>query len=185
MRRRTLAALALAPALALGLQGCGGEGAGGGGTAKAASDDQKMREFARCMRANGVDMPDPKNGRIEIRASARPGGHGKGGPGKDGPEADGGVQAAQKKCAHLMPNGGKPPKPKPEELAKMRAFAKCMRDHGVGAFPDPEPDGGMKIRAGKGTGLDPESRTFKNAQKACAKLSPGGGGFAATTRGGD
>ncbi|GGQ29224.1 hypothetical protein BKA00_001419 [Actinomadura coerulea] len=180
MRRRTLAVLALAPALALGLQGCGDEGAGGGGTAKAASDDQKMREFARCMRANGVDMPDPKNGRIEIRASAKPGG-----PGKDGPEADGGVQAAQKKCAHLMPNGGKPPKPKPEELAKMRAFAKCMRDHGVGAFPDPEPDGGIKIKEGKGTGPDPESRTFKSAQKACAKLSPGGGGFAATTRGGD
>ncbi|MGI5202036.1 hypothetical protein ACQEU6_10705 [Spirillospora sp. CA-108201] len=179
MRRRTLAVLALVPALALGAQGCGG-GDGGDSTAKAASDDQKMRDFAKCMRANGVDMPDPKNGRIEIRASAKPGEAGKGGPGDDA-----GVQAAQKKCAHLMPNGGKPPKPKPEELAKMRAFAKCMRDKGVSAFPDPEPDGAMKIRAGKGTGLDPESQTFKSAQKACAKLSPGGGGFMGTTRGGD
>ncbi|GAA4294395.1 hypothetical protein ACFQY7_14450 [Actinomadura luteofluorescens] len=176
MRRRTLAALALVPALAL--QGCGG--GGGGGTAKAASDDQKMREFARCMRANGVDMPDPKDGRIEIRASAGPGG-----PGKGGPETDRGLQAAQKKCAHLMPNGGKPPKPKPEELAKMRAFSKCMRDNGIGAFPDPEPSGGIKIQAGKGTGLNPEGQKFKNAQKACAKFSPGGGGFATTTRGGD
>ncbi|MGW3772434.1 hypothetical protein [Actinomadura verrucosospora] len=180
MRRRMLAALALAPALAIGAQGCGG-GDGGGGTAKAASDDQKMREFARCMRANGVDMPDPKNGRIEIRASARPGGPRKGG----GPETDGKIQAAQKKCAHLMPNGGKPPKPKPEELAKMRAFAKCMRDNGVGAFPDPEPDGGIKIQAGKGTGVNPESQKFKNAQKVCAKFSPDGGKGPVTSRGGD
>lgn len=180
MRRRTLAALALVPALALGLQGCGGEG-GGGGKAKAASDDQKMREFARCMRANGVDMPDPKDGRVEIRASARPGS-----PAKGGPETDRGLQAAQKKCAHLMPNGGKPPKPKPEDLAKMRAFSKCMRDNGISAFPDPEPDGGIKIKAGKGTGLNPESPKFESAQKACAKFSPGGGGRGpATIRGGD
>lgn len=179
MRRRTLAALALVPALALGAQGCGG-GGGGDGTAKAASDDQKMREFARCMRANGVDMPDPKDGRIEIRASAKPGG-----AGKKAPEVDAGLQAAQKKCAHLMPNGGKPPKPKPEELAKMRAFSKCMRDKGVSAFPDPQPDGGMKIKEGKGTEMDPGSPTFKSAQKACAKLSPGGGGLMRTTRGGD
>ncbi|TDD70827.1 hypothetical protein E1293_34425 [Actinomadura darangshiensis] len=177
MRRQTLAALALVPALALGLQACGGDGggAGSGATAKAASDDQKMREFAKCMRENGVDMPDPKDGRVEIRASA---GAGKGA----GPENGGKVEAAQKKCRHLMPNGGKPRKPKPEELAQMRAFSKCMRDHGISEFPDPQPDGGVKITNKGGSDMDPESQVFQKAQKACDKLAAPGGGMASTTR---
>ncbi|NDU77216.1 hypothetical protein GWI34_32025 [Actinomadura sp. DSM 109109] len=182
MRRRRLAALALVPALAFGPLGCGAAdgGAGGDGTAQAASDDRKMREFAKCMRANGVDMPDPKDGRVQMGTSAAPAG-----PGRAGPDTGNKIDAAQKKCAHLMPNGGKPPKPKPEELAKMRAFSKCMRDNGIAAFPDPQPDGGIEMRAGKGTGLDPRSRAFQDAQKACAKLSPGGRGPVLTGNGGD
>jgi hypothetical protein len=170
MRRQTLGALALVPALAFGLQACGGGGAGAGGTAKAASDGDKLREFAQCMRENGVDMPDPKDGRVEIRASAKPGAGG-------APDDGGAIEAAQKKCAHLMPNGGKPRKPKPEDLAKMRAFSQCMRDHGVSEFPDPKPDGRMLLKAGPGTGIDPESTEFKAAQKACGKLQPGGMGL--------
>ncbi|GAA1862239.1 hypothetical protein [Actinomadura bangladeshensis] len=165
MRRQTLGVLVLVPALAFGLQACGGAG----GTAKAAGDDQKLREFAQCMRENGVDMPDPKDGRVEIRASGKPG---EGGVPKNGGE----VEAAQKKCAHLMPNGGKPRKPKPEDLARMRAFSTCMRDHGVSEFPDPKPDGTMRLKAGPGTGIDPESAEFKAAQKACGRLQPGGTG---------
>ncbi|MEV4677698.1 MULTISPECIES: hypothetical protein [Actinomadura] len=166
MRRETLAALALVPVLALGVQGCGGgkQNAAASGTGKAAGDDQKMREFAQCMRENGVDMPDPKNGRVEIRSSAKPGG--------GGPDTNGKVEAAQKKCAHLMPNGGKPKKPDPEQLAKMRAFSKCMRDHGVTGFPDPEPDGRMLVEGKEGTEMDPEGATFQAAQKACAKYQP-------------
>ncbi|MFI0370073.1 hypothetical protein ACH35V_19545 [Actinomadura sp. 1N219] len=171
MRRRTFAALALVPALALGLQGCGNEGTGAGstGTAKAASDQQKMRDFAKCMRDNGVDMDDPTgDGKITMRHSEPPGDAG--GPRKRDVQSE----EAQKKCRHLMPNGGKPDKPKPEEIAKMRAFAKCMRDNGIGKFPDPKPDGSMLIKAGKGTGLDPQSQEFKDAQKACAKFQPEG-----------
>ncbi|TDD32334.1 hypothetical protein E1287_23300 [Actinomadura sp. KC06] len=171
MRRRTFAALALVPALALGLQGCGGEGTGAGskGTAKAVSDQQKMRDFAKCMRDNGVDMDDPaSDGKVTMRHSEPPGNAKGGGPNTNG------IDAAQQKCRHLMPNGGKPDKPKPEEIAKMRAFAKCMRDNGISKFPDPKPDGSMLIKAGKGTGLDPQSQEFKDAQKACAKFQPDG-----------
>ncbi|WP_141576310.1 hypothetical protein [Actinomadura sp. WMMA1423] len=177
MRRQTLAVLALAPALALGTLGCGvlDKDAKPAGTAKKAGDLEKMRKFAQCMRDNGVDMKDPSDdGRVEIHSSAQPGKDGPGGPGK-APRLNGKVEAAQKKCAHLMPNGGKPPKASPEDLAKMRAFAKCMRDNGITEFPDPEPDGGVKIQAGGGTGLDPQSQTFKKAQKACSKYSPNGG----------
>ncbi|GAA2158670.1 hypothetical protein [Actinomadura napierensis] len=168
MRRNKLAMLALLPALALGLQGCGGGDGGGTGASKTASDEAKMRKFAQCMRDNGVDMQDPKDGRVEIRASAQP--SARGGPEHTDPK----IEAAQKKCAHLMPNGGKPPKPSTAEMARMRAYSKCMRDHGVTAFPDPKPDGGMQIQAGRGTGIDPQSQTFKAADKACQKYQPGG-----------
>ncbi|MFB4311501.1 hypothetical protein [Actinomadura sp. GTD37] len=179
MRRQTLAALALVPCLAFGAAACGGAGgAKAGATAKAAGDDEKMRQFAQCMRKNGVDMPDPKDGKVEIRASGKPGEGA-------GPKGGGEIEAAQKKCAHLMPNGGRPEKPKQEELAQMRAFSKCMRDHGVAKFPDPKPDGRMLLKAGPGTGLNPESAEFKAAQKACDKLAPGGGKGPSTTKGKD
>ncbi|KAB2369536.1 hypothetical protein [Actinomadura montaniterrae] len=178
MRRNKLATLALLPALALGLQGCGGGDGGGTGASKAASDQAKMRRFAQCMRDNGVDMQDPKDGRVEIRASARPS------AGKGPMRADPNVEAAQKKCAHLMPNGGKPQKPSAAELAKMRAYSKCMRDHGITEFPDPNPDGGMQLKAGPGTGIDPQSQTFKDADKACQKYQPDGGKGARFSSGG-
>ncbi|MFA1551669.1 hypothetical protein [Actinomadura chokoriensis] len=165
MRRKTLAMLALVPALTLGVQGCGdGEKDPKAGGATKASDQKKMREFAQCMRDNGVDMEDPTDGKINIRVSGKPG---EGGPGMGNK-----VDAAQKKCAHLMPNGGKPEKPDPEQIAKMRALSKCMRDQGITEFPDPEPDGRMLLRAKKGSGLDPESPKFKAAQRACAKYEP-------------
>lgn len=167
MRRRTLAALALVPALALGLPGCGDDG-GGSGTAKAASDQEKMRKYAKCMRDNGVDMPDPSgDGKVVIRQSGGPRQAG-------GPRGDAEIAAAQKKCRHLMPNGGKPPKVTAEDAAKLRAFSKCMRDNGISKFPDPESDGRMKLDAGPGTGIDPQSQEFKDAQEACQKYMPEG-----------
>ncbi|WP_242910209.1 hypothetical protein [Actinomadura terrae] len=171
MRRRTFAALALVPVLALGAQACGGGdgGTGGKSTAKAVSDQERMRKYAQCMRDHGVEMDDPSgDGKLTMKMSAPPG------QGKD--RSDGGsgpMDEAQRACRSLMPNGGKPPKPKPEEIAKQRAFSKCMRDNGVPRFPDPAPDGGILLKAGKGTGLDPQSQTFKNAEKACRKYAPG------------
>jgi hypothetical protein len=51
-------------------------------------------------------------------------------------------------------------------------FSQCMREHGVKNFPDPDANGGILIKAGPGTGLDPNSPQFKAAQKACAKYQP-------------
>ncbi|MEV6830207.1 hypothetical protein [Amycolatopsis sp. NPDC051102] len=118
------------------------------------SDEDKMRDFAKCMREHGVDMPDPK-----------PAGDGKGGsiaiqgvaPG------DGKLDAASNACKHLMPNGGEMKPPSAEELDKMRKDAKCMRDHGID-MPDPDPSGKGATRIG-GPGDDPKK--FEDAAKAC------------------
>ncbi len=53
------------------------------------------------------------------------------------------------------------------------AYSACMRAHGVKDFPDPNANGGVRIQAGPGTGLDPESATFKAADEACKALQPG------------
>jgi hypothetical protein len=54
------------------------------------------------------------------------------------------------------------------------AFSRCMRAHGITAFPDPNTQGGLELNAGSGTGLDPKSPQFKAAWKACRPLMPSG-----------
>jgi hypothetical protein len=45
-----------------------------------------------------------------------------------------------------------------------------MRANGIPKFPDPDKDGGISISSDMG--FDPNSTTFKNAQKACQKYMP-------------
>jgi hypothetical protein len=52
------------------------------------------------------------------------------------------------------------------------AYAQCMRENGVPAFPDPV-NGQIRLRAGEG--LDPESSAFKAAAEACQDEAPAGG----------
>lgn len=166
--RTRIAVAALGTALLLG--GCGAKAddaskvasistppKSGGPTAADAggkSDEDKMRDFAKCMREHGVDMPDPK-----------PAGDGKGMAvtlgSKDGDTSK--LDAAQQACKHLMPNGGEMKPLSAEELDKMRKEAKCMREHGVD-MPDPDPSGKGAMRIG-GPGDDPKK--FEAAAKAC------------------
>jgi hypothetical protein len=122
------------------------------------SDEDKMRDFAKCMREHGVDMPDPKPAGDGGMAIAL------GGDGADASKID----AAQNACKHLMPNGGEMKPPSAEELDKMRKDAKCMREHGVD-MPDPDPSGKGATRIG-GVGDDPKK--FEAAAKACGMGLP-------------
>ena len=47
-----------------------------------------------------------------------------------------------------------------------------MRAHGVPKFPDPQGDGGLRLSAGPGTGIDPNSAVFKAAEQACKQFRP-------------
>ncbi|MFF1610085.1 hypothetical protein ACFVYA_20085 [Amycolatopsis sp. NPDC058278] len=118
------------------------------------SDEDKMRDFAKCMREHGVDMPDPKpagdGGGMAITLGS-----------KDGDTSK--LDAAQNACKHFMPNGGEMKPPSAEDLDKMRKEAKCMREHGVD-MPDPDPSGKGGMRIG-GPGDDPKK--FEEAAKAC------------------
>jgi hypothetical protein len=124
------------------------------------SDEDKMREFAKCMRDHGVDMPDPetspdgKGQRVTIH-------------GTPGDESK--VDAAQKACKQLLPNGGEMKKPDAAQLDKMRKDAKCMRDHGID-MPDPDPNGGAVQLGGPGQ----DEKKMEDAMKACGMGVTGG-----------
>jgi len=143
------------------------------GNSDAGADDgdmaEKMRKFASCMREHGVDMPDPEvddKGRVKVQIG------GGGTTGGGNPPDKEKVEAAQRECQQYLPNGGEPPKMDAADVEKMRQFAKCMRENGIPDFPDPQPDGGMRIEFGQGTGIDPNSQTFKDAQAKCEQYMP-------------
>lgn len=177
MRRRLAGVLLAVPlTLSLGLAGCGGQDDGGDGIATAGNGaagaspsaaasptldpDERRLEFARCMRENGIEMPDPgpdNEGGVRFRL----------GEGIDPKKAE----AAMEKCRQFLPNGGERPNLSPEDQEKLREYAKCMRENGVAEFPDPGADGGIRLN-GDLLKIDPDDPKFKAAQEACREFRP-------------
>lgn len=125
-----------------------------GGDGDGAVDMDALRKYAKCMRDNGVEMSDPQqqgDGAIVL-------------PQVEGTGDSAKEQKAQEACKDLLPNGGEPAKPNPEELDEQREFAKCMREHGVD-MPDPDPNGGAQ------PGLPMDEKT-EAAAKACGAGEP-------------
>jgi len=129
------------------------------------SDEDKIRDFTRCMKEHGVDIPEPTG------APAPKAGGGNGSPGivvqGNGPDKDK-IDKANEACRSLLPNGGKPPKLDAQQLDEMRKVAQCMREHGVD-MPDPDPNnpGIMVDPSGDGSKkVDPE--VMKKAAEECS-----------------
>ncbi|MET9021936.1 hypothetical protein ABZV93_18300 [Actinopolymorpha sp. NPDC004070] len=118
------------------------------------------------MREHGVkEFPDPDGeGRLTLRA--RPGS----GLDPNSPT----FKAAQEGCRKLMPQPG-PAERERNRVASLK-YSKCMRDHGLKAFPDPNPDGGMRIEMKPGSDMDPQNPKFQAAEEACKSLRPEGKG---------
>jgi hypothetical protein len=165
MYLRPIAAALLAVA-ALGLAACGGDDEAPASAANSASEDDKTREaqvkFAECMRENGVDIPDPKPGegqRIRVGPDS----------GIDPEEFEEASKACEKYREDIRPQLSE----EEQQEFKERAleFARCMREHGVD-MPDPtfDSNGGVKIQAGPGRGLDRDDEDFQAAQEACGDL---------------
>lgn len=70
-------------------------------------------------------------------------------------------------------SGGDPPTPTPtptSTLPKAAAYAACMRSNGLAGFPTPDPQGHLQISPQNK--IDPNSKEFQAAAKACAALAP-------------
>jgi hypothetical protein len=134
----------VAAALVLALGGCTGRhspdvatagqstpAAGPSTTASADGTVERERKLIACMRAHGIDIPDPQPG-DEPGSAIR---HQLDDLGKG---TDPAFQAALDQC-QPPPSAGAKPTADPETIAKRRGFAKCMREHGLPDFPDPDP----------------------------------------------
>lgn len=172
MRIRTRLALgplvAMALAMGLGVAGCGGSngdsgiatagspGATPSGAGTSGLSDQELAlKFAQCMRAQGINMPDPQSGGgLAIKIPE----------GVDPKKAD----AAMQKCRQYLPSGGDRAQSDPQQVAQQRKFSQCMRANGVPNFPDPDANGNIKADAST-LGIDPKGEKFKKAERACAQ----------------
>jgi hypothetical protein len=124
-----------------------------------------LDEWASCMRTNGYpNLADPtidSGGAIHITITNATNPSSNPTQNSCSPYLNGASKA-------LGGGGAGGPKVSP---AKLLAFSKCMRAHGISDFPDPSPGGGISIHTQPGSDLNPNDPAFQTAQKACAKAT--------------
>lgn len=158
----------LALSAVLALIGCSAEktgdgvasaGAGSGSSAPATAAEVSNELFAKCMRDNGVDVPDPDAD---------------GGFGDTASKVDRNSPAftkAMEACKKHLPGGGDLSKLDPKTVDQLRAFTQCMREHGVNV-PDPDPNA-PALGLGAVADLDRNSPAVQKAFEACKDKAPG------------
>lgn len=197
MRRAYLqsgATAAMAAATVIGLAACSGTGAphvaslnnassaGNGATTTTTlpkgNPTQLLDEWASCVRAHGdPNQADPTIDANKVIHITFPPGANDNGPVSIGKGSNNPCDAYLTAASTAL-RGGKPlERPDP---AKLEKFSECMRSHGVPDFPDPN-GGGLSIQVHPGSDLSPQSPTFQNASKLCARKYglPGLGGGSA------
>jgi hypothetical protein len=139
------------------------------------------KDLTQCLRENGVpDLADPVmvDGRPEI-------------PEPDTPPSQAVEEQARAACQPIADRleaavggageGGEGPPLSPEDGAKARGYAECMRQHGLAGFPDPDSTGVFHL---EGTPVqepfqqkDPVAPLVNDAMRACQQFAqyPGWG----------
>ncbi|WP_086820710.1 hypothetical protein [Allokutzneria sp. NRRL B-24872] len=179
MRTLRLAGVSAVLMSALVLAGCSGApdnkvaSLGGDKDKAAAQNDadvpkdpkERMLKFAKCMRDNGVDMPDPEFGEGGSSVTL--------GRGEIDPEKFKKADKACEKYSGAKDFNPNDPKFKEEQLK----WAKCMREQGIDV-PDPGADG-----TAAAIPLDGDKEKMEAAFKKCS--GDGKGGMIAVRPGGD
>jgi hypothetical protein len=187
--RRVLAASAAAAALVVGLTACGSSSpsttsatAASGGATSSSARYQARLNLAKCLRAHGVNVPDPS-----------PGGGPAGGGGGDAFRAarsSPNFQSAMQACAQYRRQANPLANLSPAQRAQFQQalvkFAQCMRAHNINV-PDPT------TSAGGGFGIfrqipssERNSPAFRAAAQTCSTnlpFRPGGGRGGGATSG--
>ncbi len=129
-------------------------------TPAAANSVDAALTFSQCMREHGVsNFPDADaEGRILISP-----------PGSIDPDSAT-FQAADGACRHLAPAGWGDAPDGPGDAEALLAFTRCMREHGVPDFPDPDPNTGVRNVFGRDSKLNPNDAKVKTAIEICGPL---------------
>ncbi|MHB9863006.1 hypothetical protein [Streptomyces sp. YIM S03343] len=170
-RVRHAGSLTAAPLLALflGVVGCSGSDDGprvatakkSDGAGRSQSDDDQAQKYAACLRGQGVVMRETSQGTAEVDKE------------KTSIEK---IKSATEKCRTLQPAASAPPMLSPEDIDKRGRYAACVREHGLSAYPDPNPQTGeseLSTALAKRIKTDPKAR---KALEACRNLLPRTGG---------
>jgi len=164
-------ALILAPLAAL-AAGCGGHSSPGvaqvGKTTATTTVATGLTGYAQCMRAHGVPAfpgPDASGGisKAQVVAASK--------------RNPGTFNAASAACKSLLPSGGLGPQQTQQQVrarrADMLSFARCMRNRGVGRFPDPNAQGELTVEMVQAQGIDVRSPQILRIVTACLPASHG------------
>jgi hypothetical protein len=141
------------------LAGCTATGGAGAATTTSGQQDAAAvwRELVRCARANGMpNLPDPQidsNGRASFPNGT--------------PEPPASARRACQSIYDRLPasargDEGRPP----ADMQALLRFARCMREHGVADFPDPDAAGNFRAPPGS-SGPGPKTPSFQRALQAC------------------
>jgi hypothetical protein len=118
--------------------------------------------YAQCMRQQNVAMPDPSvdaNGEVHIL-------------GVDKHALDENTFAnALRACEPYKPVT--PPDLLDQKLASAREYPRCMRAHGVESFPDPDPDGPIRLPEEQTDPDYDQAKAVCDAQARSARPSAG------------
>ena len=130
-----------------------------------AQSDQDMLNYARCMRAHGVNQPDPVHipghTGLSLVTSATP------------PPS----RAATAACTHFLQPiiQGKAAAMTPARIAALASYARCMRSHDIPML-DPASTGELRLGTvpGISSNFGRNSPQFRGADAACRHLLPAG-----------
>ena len=131
--------------------------------------DQDLVNFARCMRAHGVQMSDPYRQAGHIGLTV------------DTPPHDAKTARAYVRCGHYMQaliqiKEARTAALASSQLAALTRYAECMRAHDINML-DPTPRGELDLGDVPGmanNGFGRSSPQFRSADAACRHLLPAG-----------
>lgn len=155
--RGVVAACLMAAVVVLSATACSGDGAGSGTkSGGSASDGKKTEEdqaleHRKCLREQGLEIPEPKPGENSHGITIN-------GGGKSKKEMEKALKACQDKAV-----GGGAKEITQAQKDKMLAFARCMRKNGID-MPDPKFDGGMAQAPAL---QQKDMKKFEKANAAC------------------
>jgi hypothetical protein len=145
------------------LAGCSASGGSGGATTTTGGQQAAaavLQEFVRCARANGMpNLPDLRLdsiGQVSVPEGT--------------PDPPKSVERACRSIWERLPASasGEQGRP-PADIQALVGYARCMREHGMADFPDPQADGRFPLPASLRGGKTP---TWLRANQACRQLNP-------------
>lgn len=156
---RGVAAACLIASVVLSATACSGDGGGSGSGTKSGgsasgtkkTEEDQALEHRKCLREQGLDVPEPKPGENSRGITINGGGKSK----KE-------MEKAFKACQDKAVGGGRKEITQADK-DKMLAFARCMRKNGID-MPDPKFDGGMAQAPAL---QQKDMKKFEKANAAC------------------